>query len=99
MPTAILCANDLLALGLSHELTRNGVRIPDEVSIVGFDGLQWAASSAVPLTTVRQQRSELGSVAVRLLLDEIQAPETHAHEHVLLQPELVVRDSSAAARS
>jgi LacI family transcriptional regulator len=94
-PTAIMCANDLIALGLLQELTLRGVRIPQQVALVGFDDIQWASSSTVPLTSVRQQRGELGRVAVRMLLDEIQNAEAHLHKHLVLQPELVVRDSSA----
>jgi LacI family transcriptional regulator len=93
-PTGILCANDLIALGLLQELSLRGVRVPEDVALVGFDDLQWAASSIVPLSSVRQKRDELGTTAVRMLLDEIQNAESHVHEHRILRPELIVRDSS-----
>lgn len=95
LPTAIMCANDLIALGMLQEFALHGVRVPEQVALVGFDDLQWAASSTVPLSTVRQQRTELGAQAVRLLLDEIQNADTHRHSHIVLQPKLIVRDSSA----
>jgi LacI family transcriptional regulator len=94
LPTAIMCANDLIALGLLQELTLRGVRVPEDIALVGFDDLQWAASSTVPLSTVRQHRTELGAQAVRMLLDEIQNADTHVHKHAVLQPELIVRESS-----
>lgn len=94
LPRAIMCANDLIALGLLQELTLRGVRIPEDVALVGFDDLEWAASSTVPLSTVRQQRSELGVMAVRMLLDEIENADTHVHRHTVLRPELIVRESS-----
>jgi LacI family transcriptional regulator len=99
LPTAIMCANDLIALGLLQEFAARGVRVPEDVALVGFDGLQWAASSTVPLTSVRQQREDLGTCAVRMLLDEIQNAEGHVHEHRVLQPELIIRSSSATPRS
>ena len=98
LPTAIMCANDLIALGLLQELTLRAVRVPEQVAIVGFDDLQWAASSTVPLSSVRQQRAELGVAAVGMLLDEIQNAETHIHRHAVLQPELIVRHSSSPSR-
>lgn len=94
LPTAIMCANDLIALGLIQELAHRGIRVPQEVAIVGFDDIQWATSTTIQLSTVRQQRSELGAVAVRMLLDEIQNADTHVHRHTVLQPEFVRRDSS-----
>ncbi len=94
LPTAIMCANDLIALGLLQELTLRRVRVPGQVALVGFDDLHPAASSTVPLSTVRQQRTELGALTVRMLLDEIQNGDRHVHKHTVLQPELIVRDSS-----
>lgn len=70
-PTAVFCANDLLALGLLFEVVHAGLNVPADLSIVGFDDISTASISAVPLTTIQQRRKELGSAAVRLLLDEI----------------------------
>ncbi|WP_231601808.1 LacI family DNA-binding transcriptional regulator [Salinibacterium sp. NG253] len=98
-PTAIMCGNDLLALGVLVEFAHRGIRVPQEISIIGFDDLVWAQAATVPLTTVRQPREELGRRAVRMLLDEIDRGESHTHHHDLLVPELVVRDSSAAPPS
>lgn len=94
LPTAIMCGNDLIALGLLLEFAGAGIRVPDDVSIVGFDDLSWSEAATVPLTTVRQPRERLGRRAVRLLLDEIDRGAVHVHRHELLIPELVVRASS-----
>jgi LacI family transcriptional regulator len=94
LPTAIMCGNDLIALGMLLEFARAGIRVPDDISIVGFDDLSWSDAATVPLTTVRQPREELGRRAVRLLLDEIDRGAAHAHRHELLVPELVVRAST-----
>lgn len=98
LPTAVMCGNDLIALGVLLEFTLHGIRVPDEISIVGFDDLSWLEVATVPLTTVRQPRKELGRRAVRLLLDEIDNGEAHVHSHQLLAPELVIRASSSSPR-
>jgi len=97
-PTAVMCSNDLIALGVLLEFTHRGIDVPGEISVVGFDDLTWAGAATVPLTTVRQPRAELGKHAVSMLLDEIDRPDEHVHEHVLLAPELVVRESTSTAQ-
>ena len=69
-PTAVFCANDLIALGVLQEMTRNRIRVPEDISIIGYDDIDFAAAAAVPLTSVRQPRHQIGRTAARLLLDE-----------------------------
>jgi LacI family transcriptional regulator, galactose operon repressor len=95
-PTAVFCANDLLALGLLQHLTQAGVRVPDDVAIVGYDDIEFAAAAAVPLTSVSQPRHLIGRTAVNLLLDEAAQPAEHEHQHVVFPPELIARASSRA---
>ena len=97
-PTGVFCANDLLALGLLQHLVQHGVTVPDDIAIVGYDDIEFAAAAAVPLTTVAQPRQLLGRTAARLLMDEAERGADHTHEHVVFQPELVARASTAAAR-
>jgi LacI family transcriptional regulator len=97
-PTAAVCANDLLALGLLQEMVRHGVRVPDDLAIVGFDDIDFAAAAAVPLSSVRKPRFELGRRAAQLLLDEARNPD-HRHEQLLFEPQLVVRESSMVRRT
>lgn len=94
-PTAVFCANDMLALGLLQELVLHGVRVPEDIALVGFDDLEWAGVATVPLTSVNQPRELLGRTAVRMILDEIDQGEAHVHEHVIFPPELAVRASTA----
>ncbi len=96
-PTAAFCANDLIALGLLQELTRQQVRVPDDVAIVGYDDIEFAAAAAVPLSSVRQPRHQLGRTAARLLLEEALGAEDHQHRQVIFQPELEIRRSSQTA--
>lgn len=93
-PTGAFCANDLTALGLLQQAISSGVRVPQQLAIVGYDDIEFAAAAAVPLTSVRQPRDELGRTAARLLLDEAANPD-HAHAQVLFTPELVARASTA----
>jgi LacI family transcriptional regulator len=96
-PTAAFCANDLLALGLLQQTIGSGQRVPDDLAIVGFDDIEFAAAAAVPLTSVRQPRQELGRTAARLVLDEATNP-AHTHEQATFIPELVARASTAVTR-
>jgi LacI family transcriptional regulator len=93
-PTAVFCANDLMALGVLQEMTRNHIRVPDDLSIVGYDDIEFAEAAAVPLTSVRQPPRQLGRTAARLLLEEAADAEGHRHSEVIFQPELVVRRST-----
>ena len=93
-PTAVFCANDLLALGVLQAFTSAGLRVPDDIAIIGYDDIDFAAGAAVPLSSVRQPREELGRTAAELLFDELRDPHGHRHRQVVFQPELVVRESS-----
>jgi DNA-binding LacI/PurR family transcriptional regulator len=96
-PTAIFCANDLLALGVLQEMTLRRIRVPREVAILGYDDIDFAAAAAVPLSSVRQPREQLGRAAAELLLDEVNSGDQHEHRHVVFKPELVARESTARA--
>jgi DNA-binding LacI/PurR family transcriptional regulator len=97
-PTAVFCANDLVALGLLRGMTRQGVGVPEDVAIVGYDDIDFAASAAVPLSSVRQPREELGRTAALLLMEEVERRDRHRHRQVVFEPELVVRESSDLRR-
>jgi LacI family transcriptional regulator len=92
-PTAAFCANDLLALGLLQQAIGSGLRVPDQLAIVGYDDIDFAAAAAVPLTSVRQPRQELGRTAAELVLEEATNPR-HSHRQVVFTPELVARAST-----
>jgi LacI family transcriptional regulator len=95
-PTAAFCANDLLALGLLQQSIITGRRVPDDLAIVGYDDIEFAAAAAVPLTSVRQPREQLGRRAAELLLDEHERAD-HKHERVVFEPELIARASTQPA--
>lgn len=93
-PTAVFCANDLIALGLLQQAIGRGWSVPDDLAIIGYDDIDFAAAAAVPLTSVRQPREELGRTAAELVLDEAKNPE-HEHQQVLFTPTVVARASTA----
>ena len=96
-PTAAFCANDLLALGLLQEYVAVDRSVPDDLAIVGYDDIDFAAAAAVPLTSVRQPRAMLGRRAAELLLDESKNPD-HQHQQIVFTPELIVRASTVTRR-
>jgi LacI family transcriptional regulator len=89
--TALCTGDDLLALAALSAAHRAGLRLPDDLSVVGFDDIAYASLSWPPLTTTRQPVERIATEATRLLLEREAGP----GRHVLLQPELVVRESSA----
>ena len=91
-PTAF-CLNDLVALGLLQQAIGSGTRVPERLAIVGYDDIDFAAAAAVPLTSVRQPRQELGARAAALVLDEATGT-GHTHQQVLFTPELIARQST-----
>ncbi|SEE99625.1 substrate-binding domain-containing protein [Ruania alba] len=94
-PGGVFTTNDQLAVGAIRGFARAGVRVPDEVSVVGYGDLALATESLLPLTTIRQPKDLLGRSAVDLLLGEIEsAGKRHHHEAVLHDPSLVVRSSA-----
>jgi LacI family transcriptional regulator len=92
-PTALFCANDVMALGALQQLLLAGVAVPSQVAIVGYDDIDFAGAAAVPLTSVRQPRDRLGRTAAELLIAET-SENGHEHQGVAFVPELMVRDST-----
>lgn len=92
-PDAVFCANDLVALGVLQSLAAHGIRVPDDIALVGFDDIDFAAAAVVPLTSVRQPSLVMGETALRILVDESDDRSRPA-EQVVFEPELVVRAST-----
>lgn len=91
-PTAIFAANDLSATGVLSCLRERGLRIPEDISVVGYDDTVLAGLGAVDLTTVHQPREQFGRQATELLIERIRGRSAAKHE--LIQPRLVVRSST-----
>jgi len=93
--TAVFCFNDIAAIGAIRALSEAGLRVPTDVSVVGFDDIQSAAFCTPSLTTVRQPLNEMGKRGARILLERIANPDKiELAAEVVIEPELVVREST-----
>ncbi|MBI2456648.1 MAG: substrate-binding domain-containing protein, partial [candidate division NC10 bacterium] len=97
-PTAIMAGNDLMALGVMQAAGDLGLRIPEDLAVVGFDDIGIAAHRQVQLTTMAQQKAEMGRMAVVWLLETIRDPRRYARQPLqqMLAPTLVVRRTCGA---
>lgn len=95
-PSAVFSQSDQMAFGFISELARQGISVPGDVSIVGFDDIDIAQCFIPALTTVRQPRKKLGLSAARLLIEHISTNSSPAIETTTLEVELIVRDSTRA---
>jgi DNA-binding LacI/PurR family transcriptional regulator len=92
-PDAIISVNDLVSMGVLSQLHASGVRVPEDVSVAGYDDLVFSAMLETPLTTVRQPLEEMCRLAADMLFRQIAGGQAEP-EPVLLEPELVVRAST-----
>lgn len=97
-PTAVLCSNDMTAIGLMREAYEQNIRIPDDLSVVGFDDIRLAEFTTPPLTTVQMSQKELARIAFQALLNEVECePASREHHEYVLNTSLVLRRSTALA--
>jgi len=92
---AVVCANDLMAVQLQRQFENDGLRVPQDVRVVGFDDAKYAKQSGVSLTTMRQPCRDIAITAFRAMLERVADPTLPARS-LLLTPQLVVRESCGA---
>jgi LacI family transcriptional regulator len=95
-PDAIFAANDLVAMGVLQALMmqgQGGLRVPQDIALIGYDDIDFAAAAVVPLSSIRQPSALIGQTAVEILLEEAADPSVEPRQ-VVFQPELVVREST-----
>ena len=97
-PTALVAAYDEVALGAIHTFRKNGISVPEDISVIGINDIPVSSYSSIPLTTIRTFSNELIERAVKLLLDRIKSPEQHIVQHIMIKCELIVRDTTAKAK-
>lgn len=95
-PDALFAANDLIALGVLQAAVKLGIHVPDDLVVIGYDDIPFAAGAAIPLTSIGEPTREIGKVAASLLLEEDGAMAEHQHRHELFLPQLIARASTGA---
>ena len=95
LPDAIFAGNDALAMGIINYLTSVGINVPGTVSVLGYDNTAYAESGLIPLSTVSQTPYQLGVAMGAQLLAELSAGIDHVHQHVVFQPKIIERSSTA----
>ena len=98
-PTALIAAYDEVAMGAIQVFRQAGLRIPDDISLIGINDIPFAEYASVPLTTIRVFEEEMCRIAIRILLDKLMNPDNHVLQHVLVQTQLVMRDTVCPPRS
>ncbi|MDD3925650.1 MAG: LacI family DNA-binding transcriptional regulator [bacterium] len=94
LPDAVFCGNDLLAIGAMEVIEEAGLKVPDDIAVVGFDDIEIASLVRPRLTTVVQPHAKIGSLACGLLLDRIEERETGESKEIMIEPELIIRESA-----
>ena len=96
-PTAIICVNDIMAVGALRELRERGVRVPQDISVTGFDNVKLSEFCYPALTTVHIPRDRIGHIIFDRLAPKPDKPETPAEHEIVIDPEFVLRDSTGPA--
>lgn len=92
LPDAICCENDIIAVGVMHCLQRSGIRVPEDISVIGLDNIAFGTMTTPQLTTIDQCTYELGALAAELIHNHLHSP-TRKHVQLLLEPQLIKRNS------
>lgn len=95
-PTAVFCVNDSIAIGAMRAVSDEGLKVPLDISVIGFDDIRVSAFLNTPLTTVRQPKGEIGNMAASMILQKLKGNKSSFVQHITLKPELVVRKTTAA---
>ena len=98
MPTAVMCSNDMTAIGVLHKLYRAGLRVPDDLSVIGFDNIHISEVTIPPLTTIQMSRYELARAAFTALCAQVEDPEGAHQREYNISTDLVVRESTGLPR-
>ena len=94
LPTAIFAANDLMAIGAMDTIKRQGLQIPDDIAVAGFDDIPFAVLYPPSLTTVSQPTLQMGTLAMQMVIDRIQGDASLEPREVIFKPTIAVREST-----
>jgi LacI family transcriptional regulator len=95
LPDAIFAGNDSMAMGMINYFSSVGIKVPDQISILGYDNTSYAESGLIPLSTVSQTPYQLGATMGAQMVAELSAGIDHIHQHVVFQPQIIERSSTA----
>ncbi len=99
LATAVLCSNDMTAIGVLHKLYRTGKRVPDDISVIGFDDIHIAEVTMPPLTTIQMSRFEIAKAAFDALQSQVESPNALIGKREFnIKTELIVRESTSYPR-
>ncbi len=90
-PTAIFATNDYMALGTYQAILEEGIKIPEEVALIGFNDIEFTSMKGIELTTIGQKKYEMGALAVRKLVERVEDRKGGPPEEIILEPELIIR--------
>jgi DNA-binding LacI/PurR family transcriptional regulator len=99
LPTAVMCSNDMTAIGVLHKIYRTGLRVPDDLSVIGFDDINIASVMIPPLTTIRMSRYDLARASITALRAQLEGPaELPKQREYEIRTDLIVRESTSFPR-
>ena len=90
-PTAIFATNDYMALGTYQAILEEGVKVPEEIALIGFNDIEFTSMKGIELTTIGQKKYEMGALAVKTLVERVEGGKVGSPEEIILEPELIVR--------
>jgi len=90
-PTAIFATNDYMALGAYQAIMEGGMKVPEEIALIGFNDIEFTSMKGIELTTIGQKKYEMGALAVKTLVDRIEGRKSGPPEEIILEPELIIR--------
>lgn len=90
-PTAIFATNDYMALGTYQAIIEEGMKVPEDIALIGFNDIEFTSMKGVELTTIGQKKYEMGALAVKTLIERIEGREAGPSKEIILDPELIVR--------
>jgi LacI family transcriptional regulator len=90
-PTAVFAANDYMALGTYQAVIEGGLKVPEDIAIVGFNDIEFTAMKGIELTTIGQKKYEMGALSVETLVEKIEGRKAGSPKEIILKPELIIR--------
>jgi LacI family transcriptional regulator len=90
-PTAIFATNDYMALGTYQAIVEEGIKVPEEIALIGFNDIEFTSMKGIELTTIGQKKYEMGALAVKTLVEKVEGGKVGPPKEIILEPELIIR--------